>query len=355
MSLEEQPLTRRLYEALVTLEGDRASRYIPGPIRRFVDAKYGYGNQHIQMFLGQLLYWASPVKSLTEKNSFEDVVRMKVRKRGFMWVAKTREEWQSECSMTEYQVKQTIRKLTEDGIIHKIAGFYGGRRITHIRWNLEALERILIGTPKRKSDTTHKVWESVSESEKSASTPTPNRNRKQVRRVKCHNGTLPEFEREEALFEAANPSFVPDSQTANSTTPSDGEFDHSITETSVQRSSPSLRSGVKKEIMARLRLVLEDGAFLFGANNPRHPVGRCVETALKKLVAEDHITPELIDLLIDLKGHGVILPLNTWVDLTLDFSKSKEDINTTLRYALEDSDIPRKLKNRILQHDLNYA
>lgn len=77
--------------------------------------------------LSQIIYWCRPDKTGASK--------LRVRRDGRAWIAKTCEEWCAECSITEKQFRRVVRQLQALGFIERqIKRFHGGT-MTHISLN----------------------------------------------------------------------------------------------------------------------------------------------------------------------------------------------------------------------------
>jgi hypothetical protein len=81
--------------------------------------------------LAQIVYWNLPDKKGRS--------RQRVEKLGSYWVAKTREEWMEECSITLDQYRRAIAVLRKMGLIEVRQMKFCAHNVTHVRLIVSAL------------------------------------------------------------------------------------------------------------------------------------------------------------------------------------------------------------------------
>lgn len=79
------------------------------------------------VLLSQIAYWFLPNK--------EGKTKLRVRKEGFLWLVKGRDDWWEECRIKARQYDTAIKKLIDRGIIIKATYKFDGNPMTHIRIN----------------------------------------------------------------------------------------------------------------------------------------------------------------------------------------------------------------------------
>jgi len=98
--------------------------------------------------LSQIMYWCRPDKT--------GATKLRVRRDGRAWIAKTSEEWCDECSITEKQFRRVVRHLQAAGFIERAIKQFHGGTMTHISLNegalFAALQAHLSGLPKDQSE-----------------------------------------------------------------------------------------------------------------------------------------------------------------------------------------------------------
>lgn len=83
------------------------------------------------LLLSQIIYWHLPNHSGRSK--------LKVRKEGFYWIAKGREDWFDEIRITAKQFDRCIKILEEKNLIVRKNFRFNGSPMVHIRLNYDAL------------------------------------------------------------------------------------------------------------------------------------------------------------------------------------------------------------------------
>ena len=77
------------------------------------------------LMLSQIVFWYLPDKNGNSK--------MRVRKDGYDWIAKSNTEWYDEIRITEWQAPRALNILEEKGIIEKRLYKFDGAPTIHIR------------------------------------------------------------------------------------------------------------------------------------------------------------------------------------------------------------------------------
>jgi hypothetical protein len=88
------------------------------------------------LLLSQILYW-----NLPDQNG--NSTKLRVRKDGHFWLAKSRTDWWEECRLTEYQYDRAIKKLKDKDLVELHIYKFDGAPTTHIRLKNEVLNRHL--------------------------------------------------------------------------------------------------------------------------------------------------------------------------------------------------------------------
>jgi len=78
------------------------------------------------LMLSQLVYWCL----LPDKKGKS---RLRVRRDGHMWAAKSRSEWWDEIRLTPKQADRAIRVLANRGLVVRKNSLFNGKRTTHLR------------------------------------------------------------------------------------------------------------------------------------------------------------------------------------------------------------------------------
>lgn len=93
------------------------------------------GDLVVGALLSQIVYWHLP--------SADGSSKLKVKRAGHLWVAKTREAWVAETCLTMKQYKRAIRVLRAKGLVEVRTMLFAGIAMTHLRLNVEALQSAL--------------------------------------------------------------------------------------------------------------------------------------------------------------------------------------------------------------------
>jgi hypothetical protein len=81
------------------------------------------------ILLSQILYWHLPGKN--------DSSRLRVKKEGSYWLAKTQNDWFDECRITAKQYRRAINILKKLGFIETKVFKFAGDPTTHLKINWE--------------------------------------------------------------------------------------------------------------------------------------------------------------------------------------------------------------------------
>lgn len=99
------------------------------------------GNAYDALLLSQIFYW--------HRLSREKTTRLKHEKDGFLWVAKSHEEWADELGFTSSRtVEGCMTRLAEKGLIIKsahISPYHNGKKVAYVRLNWTPFIDSLIG------------------------------------------------------------------------------------------------------------------------------------------------------------------------------------------------------------------
>lgn len=86
------------------------------------------------MLLSQIMYWCSP-----DRNG---KIRLRVQHKGFLWLAKTREDWFEELRISPKQYDRAIKILKEKDLVATELFRFNGSPTIHIRPNLDVCNRL---------------------------------------------------------------------------------------------------------------------------------------------------------------------------------------------------------------------
>jgi hypothetical protein len=110
--------------------------------RERVDFKLIYvdmtGDLVAGLMLSQIVYWNLPAK--------DGKSRLRVQHDGYLWLAKSREEWWDECRVSPRQVDRGLDILAELGIIERKLYKFNGSPTIHVRLIEDALLHVWRGT-----------------------------------------------------------------------------------------------------------------------------------------------------------------------------------------------------------------
>ncbi len=99
------------------------------------------------LMLSQIVYWHLPGKNGKTK--------LRVRKDGHFWLAKSYKEWWDEIRLTSHQARRALSILKEKGLVITQIRRFNGAPCNHIRINqesfMEALSSKIRYAPERKS------------------------------------------------------------------------------------------------------------------------------------------------------------------------------------------------------------
>ncbi|MDT8071044.1 MAG: hypothetical protein ROO76_23045 [Terriglobia bacterium] len=93
------------------------------------------GDLIVGALLSQIVFWHEPNKVGKSK--------LRVRRQGFLWVAKTREEWMTECGITRKQYLRAMSVLKQKGLVEVRVMKFGGIAMSHTRLLQENLQKAL--------------------------------------------------------------------------------------------------------------------------------------------------------------------------------------------------------------------
>jgi hypothetical protein len=82
------------------------------------------------LLLSQMIYWTAG--------------RLRVERGGYLWIAKSREEWSGDTCLTFEQVKDALSFLKKNRLIISEQHLFGTKSVSHIRIDLERLEKHLL-------------------------------------------------------------------------------------------------------------------------------------------------------------------------------------------------------------------
>ena len=88
------------------------------------------GDLQVGSLLSQIVYWTRPRNGKT---------KLRVKRYGEHWIAKTRDEWMDECCLTLAAYKRAVVRLQKLGLIELRVMRFAGRPVTHIRLLAETL------------------------------------------------------------------------------------------------------------------------------------------------------------------------------------------------------------------------
>lgn len=87
------------------------------------------------ILLSQIIYWNLP--------SQNGKTKLRVKKDGELWLAKTREDWWDECRITPRQCDRALKILVDKKLVEKEIFKFNGNPTTHIKLNFDVLTQCL--------------------------------------------------------------------------------------------------------------------------------------------------------------------------------------------------------------------
>lgn len=112
-----------MIEKVSKVQNERVIAFYP----KFADLT---GSLHAGVLLSQVFYWFS--------NN-----RLRVRRKGRLWLAKTREELAGECGLSLDQYKRAIRKLKDAGLVVVEGHRFNGLRVSYLWIDRDRLSELL--------------------------------------------------------------------------------------------------------------------------------------------------------------------------------------------------------------------
>jgi len=97
------------------------------------------GDTTVGSLLAQIVFWHLPNKAGKSK--------LRVQKLDRMWVAKTRDQWMAECSLTLERYKRAIRVLRAIELIEVKQMKFAGLNVSHIRLLCDPVKLLQVGLP----------------------------------------------------------------------------------------------------------------------------------------------------------------------------------------------------------------
>lgn len=91
------------------------------------------GDMIAGLVLSQIVYWCSP--------DSEGKTKLRVKKKGELWLAKSRADWYKELRISSKHVNKALKRLKELGLIEKELFRFGGSPTVHIKLNMEILNQ----------------------------------------------------------------------------------------------------------------------------------------------------------------------------------------------------------------------
>lgn len=79
----------------------------------------------VAVLCSQIHYWYAPSKNGKTK--------LRVKREGTFWIAKSRQEWSDETGLTDAQVKRALNVLADRGVIEKMLWKFSGAPTIHVR------------------------------------------------------------------------------------------------------------------------------------------------------------------------------------------------------------------------------
>lgn len=92
------------------------------------------------LLLSQIVYWHLPNKNNESK--------LRVKKKGQMWLAKGRSDWWEECRISEKQFDRAVKILVDKGIVEKKLFKFDGTPTVHLRLEKDKLMELINGITK---------------------------------------------------------------------------------------------------------------------------------------------------------------------------------------------------------------
>jgi len=93
------------------------------------------GDLQVGSLLSQIVYWHRPGK--------DGKTKLRVKRRGVLWIAKTREEWMQECCLTIREYKRAMATLKANKLIEVRVMRFNGIAMSHTRLLIDKLEEAL--------------------------------------------------------------------------------------------------------------------------------------------------------------------------------------------------------------------
>jgi hypothetical protein len=81
--------------------------------------------------LGRIVYYYLPSKKSGSSN------KLRVERKGVLWIAKTREQWQDEIHLTGKELDRALKQLIDKDIVAKKTFHFAGKPTLHVRLNID--------------------------------------------------------------------------------------------------------------------------------------------------------------------------------------------------------------------------
>jgi len=88
------------------------------------------------ILLSQIMYWHLPGKN--------DASRLRVKKEGSYWLAKTQNDWFNECRITAKQYRRAMALLKSKGFIETKVFKFAGDPTTHLKINWDTFLKVYV-------------------------------------------------------------------------------------------------------------------------------------------------------------------------------------------------------------------
>jgi hypothetical protein len=93
------------------------------------------GDLLVGSLLSQIVYWHRPGKNGKSK--------LRVKRKGHFWIAKTRQQWMAECHLTRKQYIRALSVLKQKGLIEVRRMLFAGKAMSHTRLLIDGLATAL--------------------------------------------------------------------------------------------------------------------------------------------------------------------------------------------------------------------
>jgi hypothetical protein len=313
-------------------------------------------NPHLAaVFLGQLVYWLKPKKvSKTYSNKSKtyqyktetSVIELKTAmfEGGSNWVYKTVQEWVDEIGGSDKTFRRMIEDLCGIGLLIKKTQIRAGKRRLCLTLDWGYMTKYLLSNEDPFTSLTVLKCQAEVLGDWGVFLD-------QWEKYKAEGVKVGQVMSEEAVGKLRSKRSDRPDHPVNMTV----SYTETTTETTYPTSPKKKILNPTEEVDAKLSRCLELGDYLFGDIGPNTPVGSRMVKLMKKLIKNNTLTPELMEMFYratELPEVRDIFTLEKWSEFLICLDRDNGILGSFLYAAVNSPDCPADLKGIIINSEI---